>query len=228
MASRTSFTSWILLCLLCFRLWWTGEPRVGRSVQLLQGLCLLYCLGSCYWTHCVFPVHFGPYGIHLPWQRIRNFHCILIWGKDLNVLCLQKTNLVQVHGPVIFAQFLLHFVFSLFSCIKEYRRQAFLSFCGALFFIPAVVCALLTHMQCCACARVLCHMYAWSLPTGYQYIFCIPMSSLLDQSVGSVLSTACAFSWPNCSWVPEYQLSLAVVAYEHGDPECLFSVWHWK
>lgn len=108
------------------------------------------------------------------------------------------------------------------------RRQAFLSFCGALFFIPEVVCALLTHMQCCACARVLCHMYAWSLPTGYQYIFCIPMSSLLDQSVGSVLSTACAFSWPNCSWVPEYQLSLAVVTYEHGDPECLFSVWHWK
>lgn len=151
MAKRTSFTSWILLCLLCFSLWWSWE---GHSVQLVQGLCLLYCLGGYYWAHCVFPVPLGLYGIHLPWQRIRNFHCILLWGKNLSVLCLQPTNLTQTHGPVFFAQFLLNFVFFPVSCLKEYKRQAFFSF---VFHSWSCICDITSHnIRCCALCYVTC------------------------------------------------------------------------
>lgn len=118
------------------------------------------------------------------------------------------------------------FCFLLVFFPKRIQKTSFSLLLWSPVFHSCSVCAPLAHMQCCARDCVLCHMYAWSLPARYQDIFCIPMSSLVDQSVGSVLSTACAFSWPNCSWVAEYQLSLAVVTYEHGDPECLFSVWH--
>lgn len=206
MASRTSFTSWIPLCLLCFSLWWAGEPWAGNSVKLVQGLCLLYCLGGYYWAHCVFPVPFGLCGINLPWQRIRNFHCILIWGKDLSVLCLQTTNLIQVQGPVIFAQFLLNFVFSPVSCLKEYKRQAFLSVCKTVFHSCGCMCDINSHTVLCPCLCVMsyvCLVLAPQIPRHFlhthEFTFRLSSRQCLEPCLCIHLTklqlSTCCFRW---------------------------------
>lgn len=200
---RTSFTSWILLCLLCFSLWWALR---GSLCSVSSGLCLLYCFGGYYWAHCVFPVPFGLCGIHLPWLRIRNFQCILIGGKNLSVLCLQTTNLVQVCAPVIFAWFLPNFVFSPVSCLKENKRQAFLSFCWALVFIPVVLCAELTHQSAVpVCYVIVCPVLSHQIRFLQTHEFTFrpscgqcPEHCLCIQLTKLKLSTCCShwLLWP--------------------------------